>query len=489
MELELHTQPKTHTGKDFCLGDKLCSMLNSKKPKLTSCTLFFGLIKENAFEKIFDSLKNFTENGGKLKFYLNIDKKGNVKKIINSLLEINCEVLLFKGPGNDYISDFQYKGAICEFSKKATIYLTSGNFSLSGLYDGYNIVTEFSYDLSSEDKKLFKDFTKKLFPKTTSDLFEKISFDNIPDTSFKVPIPSIEEFTQKDVSSTKKVKTSIDDISIDIEIDQNVDFLVAPVEEAKPKEKKSVKEKTEAVSSDNAVSTPIEEVEFESTKYYMGDDALDIETMLFETSQKAVPVSSKSVKKEKSKEKNEERPSESIFEEKTIRKATSSKSDNFSSVTTKLADLSKTSIFMIEAPKITKKGASAGEIKIPTYLRDLIPAFWEWPKNYTVAKNSIEKSRTCMLKIVDTQNAETIITDENAKLFQREGENNFIILSDVLIKMDILENDIIRFIKVSSKDGTYYTCEIIRQSAKEYPIWEQFCTHLLKGSKRKYGMM
>ena len=131
--------------------------------------------------------------------------------------------------------------------------------------------------------------------------------------------------------------------------------------------------------------------------------------------------------------------------------------------------------------------SNAGEIKIPTYLRDLIPYFWGWPKDYKIDKVNSEKYQNCILKIVDTQNPNDVLTDKDAKLFQREGENNFNIYSKVLNDMNINENDILRFIKTQSADGYYFCCEIVRQEAKEYPIWDQFCTTTLKSSKRRYG--
>ena len=39
------------------------------------------------------------------------------------------------------------------------------------------------------------------------------------------------------------------------------------------------------------------------------------------------------------------------------------------------------------------------------------------------------------------------------------------------------------------ENDAYYTCEVIRKDAKEYPIWEQFCTQNFKSSTRKYGIM
>jgi hypothetical protein len=157
---------------------------------------------------------------------------------------------------------------------------------------------------------------------------------------------------------------------------------------------------------------------------------------------------------------------------------------------TKVKDLSKTSIFMFQSPKITHKGVCAGEIKIPTYIRDLISDFWGWPESYEIIGGQAKiKSKICTFKIIDTIEPEKTLEDEKAKLFQRIDESSFTIYSSVLEELNIPENDIIRLIKVSTEADAYYTCEIIRQDAKEYPIWEQFCTQNFRSSSRKYGIM
>lgn len=473
METKIFTQPKQFNGTDYSIGDHLEQLMLSKRPKYTDLSLFFGLVKENAYEKIYPSLKSFIMNNGNIKFYLSYDKKGASKKIITSLLELGCEVYVFTGNDKDFITDFQYKTVIFSSDKKATILLSTGNFSLSGLYEGHNAITQFSFDLKT-DKTDFNNMLETLLPEYTMCLFKKVNHENLNDLvkSTEKSIPSIEEFTRKDVDQSSPIETSTDDFSIDIEIDQNVDFLVAPTEVPdKPKKEKNANVK----SVNQAVLEPIEAIDFGEPKYYLGDDvaeALDIENMLFETSSNSLKFSL--VEETPTEEKTYEEEVEETSQTKIIAKST---------------NLSKTSIFMMQLPKIAQRGASKGEIKIPVYLRDLISSFWGWPKEYSVAKNSIEKSRICTFKIIDTKNADITITDENVKLFQREGESSFIILSEKLEELELNENDIIRFIKTESATGSYYTCEIVRTDAKEYPIWEQFCTNVLKGSKRKYGLM
>lgn len=467
MNINILTQPKLCDGKDYCLGEHIISLLNSKSPKYTDVYFSFGLIKDNSYEKIQDALKNFILNGGNASFYLGQDKKNSNKHVIKSLLELGTDVFLFKGNDKDFISDFQYKTIIFKSAKKIVVLLSTGNFTLSGLFDGYNIVTEFTYDLP-EDTAEFKKLSNSLIYNNSKNLFEEITRNNFDNKlNNEKEIPSIEEFTHKDIDNSEPIITIIDDI--DVEIDEDVEFLIPTESTPKPK-----KEKIEtAEDTKKNMPEPIIEIISDEPRYYMEDDeGLDIENMLFasyssQNSEKEVTIAKPEIIEE-------EIHQEEIYQEKKIITST---------------NLSKTSIFMLELPKIAKKGTSSGEIKIPVYLRDLIPAFWGWPKEYSLDKNTSTKLRECIFRIIDTNNSENIIMDKNVKLFQKESENSFSILSEELINLDLQENDIMRLIKTQSENGTYFTCEIIRQTADEYPIWEQFCTNYLKGSKRKYGMM
>lgn len=474
METKLFTQPKLFNGKNYSLGSHLEQLFMSKRPKYTEACLFFGLVKENAYDKIYSNLKAFIINGGNIKFYLSNEKKGTTRKVVDSLLELGCEVYIFCGNDKDFITDFQYKGAIFSSSQKATVLLSTGNFSLSGLYDGHNIVTQFNYNLSTENEE-FSNTMTTLFPECTMKLFNRVTRENFEEL-LKAPekvLPSIEEFTRKDVENSKPINTSTDDLSIDIEIDDNVDFLVPPEPVEKPKKERITEPKKESLK----MPEPIEAIEFGEPKYYLGDnvaDALDIENMLYENSSNSL----KSVFTEDTK-------NVPVIDDEPEEEEYSEYDEADSTIIAKSANLPKTSIFMLQLPKLSR----AGEIKIPTYVRDLIPEFWGWPTEYSTEKISGEKLKICKFEIIDTKNPNTTITDDNAKLFQRDGESIFIILSEKLQSMELSENDIVRFIKTQSQDGNYYTCEVVKTDAKEYPIWEQFCTNTLKGSKRKYGLM
>lgn len=467
METKLFTQPKQFNGRNYSLGGHLEQLFMSKRPKYTDACLFFGLVKENAYDKIYSNLKAFIINGGNIKFYLSSDKKGATKKIVNSLLDLGCEVYLFCGNDKDFITDFQYKGAIFSSSQRATVLLSTGNFSLSGLYDGHNIVTQFNFNLS-EENDVYSNTLTTLFPEYTMNLFKKVTRENYEEL-LKIPekvLPSIEEFTRKDVENAKPITTSTDDFGIDIEIDDNVDFLVAPEPVEKPKKEK-ISESKETASP--KIVEPVEAIDLGEAKYYLGDDvadALDIENMLYENSSNSLKSIFGNEKKENIVQSENDDVEYNDYE------------DDDTKIVAKSANLPNTSIFMMQLPKISV----TGEIKLPTYIRDLIPEFWGWPKEY-----SENNSRNCTLEIIDTKEPDVTITDNSAKLFQKD--NLFIIQSEKLLSMELLENDIIRFIKTESVSGTYYNCEVVRTDAKEYPIWEQFCTNTVRGSKRKYGLM
>ena len=85
MDIKLFTQPKTCDGENYSLGEQIELLLSSNSPKFTDATFFFGLVKDNAFDKIFEYIKSYILSGGNLKFYLSQPQKGNMKKVINYL--------------------------------------------------------------------------------------------------------------------------------------------------------------------------------------------------------------------------------------------------------------------------------------------------------------------------------------------------------------------------------------------------------------------
>ncbi|MBP3284514.1 MAG: hypothetical protein J6M02_03335 [Clostridia bacterium] len=475
MDIEIFTQPALTNGENYNLGDCITDLLNSGE--FTDVSFFIGLLKEDAYEKLFEHLKNFILSGGSVNFYLGYDKRRNLKKMVQSMLELGCNVYLYKENNSP---EFQYKTVFFENTKNAKVLFSSGNFTMSGLYEGINTTISLNYSLRGKGKEDFVQLKESFLSKQVLDLFQQADRKNLELILGDGALPSIEEFTHKDVPSKTEIKTDLNDIAIDIEIDESVDFLTPPAEPVKKVVKESVKKEPPA-TVEKTIPEPIIDLSSEEPKYYMQEDAIDIESMLFQTQHETNPVAVPSTPTVKNPHYHNDIDEEPALEEEMP--------ETESKIIMKNANLSKTSIFMIHAPKIAKKGVNAGEVKIPTYLRDLIPQFWGWPKDYKIDKINAEKYQNCILKIVDTKNPNDILTDNDAKLFQREGENNFNIYSKILMDMNINENDILRFIKTQSADGYYFCCEVVRQDVKEYPIWDQFCTTALKSSKRRYGMM
>jgi len=477
LNTEILTQPTLNNGEHFVLGDEIIKLLSSKKPKFKTASFMFSLIKANAIDTLKNHLKTFIDNGGSINFYIDSDKRFLANPLISELIALGCNVYTYMNENKSI--EFQYRGVIFESSKTAEIFFTSGNMSLNGLFEAHNIITHIS-----ATKEEYKNLETIIFNKDLTNNFVKITLENLPSIIGELKkassIPTISDFTKNDLKISPEIDLSEPNIAI--EINDDVNFLMTEETPIQPKKviKEEISETIENVNNENKANLI---VEYSSEPIYYGvDDAIDVENLLFESKSKpTMSFSSKPIKtnafssdhfiaddEENEKENNEEK----IY------------------TTAKTKDLSKTSIFMFEAPKITHKGVCAGEIKVPTYIRDLISEFWGWPETYEVVGGQAKiKSKVCTFKIIDTMQPENTLEDEKAKLFQRVDESSFTIYSSVLESLNIEENDIIRLIKVSTDQDYYYTCEVIRKDAKEYPIWEQFCTQNFKSSSRKYGIM
>ena len=253
MEIQLLTQPILNNGEHFSLGEKITSILESKKPKCKTANFIFGVIKQSAIDYLTPHFKDFIANNGVINFYIDSDKRATSKNIVNELISIGCNVFVFSSENS--LTEFQYRGCFFETSKKVEVFLTSGNLSLNGLFDSFNIVTHLTYNIESKDNNEFLEFKETVLNDNFLSNFRKVEHSeeiydednwNLVKPSV-LPIPSINEFTHK--SDTATVSNNVDDdLGIMIEIDDNVDFLT-PVET--PKEPKKIIEKV-------AISEPVE---------------------------------------------------------------------------------------------------------------------------------------------------------------------------------------------------------------------------------------
>lgn len=479
MNTEILIQPILGNGKPFVLGEEITKLLNSKKPKFKTANFMFSFIKADAIDILKPSFKTYLDNGGTINFYIDSDRKILSNPIIKELIELGCNVYSHV---SESTREFQYKGVIFESSKTAEIFFTSGNLSLSGLFESHNIITHISYNLTNESDN-YAELYNSLFNSCLTDNLVLLSVETLPKILDKVKksetIPTITDFTKNELKITPNIDLS--EPNITIEIDDNVNFVSVENTPSKMKKAQEIvtieKEVTPIKKSTGIMDYPEEPI------YFGADNVLDVEDFLFES--KSTNISFAPSKPLKTNAFSSDSLSDNYTKEQEISEIPE---ETIQLVHTK--DLTKTSIFMFQAPKITTKGVCAGEIKIPLYIRDLIAKFWGWPNEYLLTNTHAKiKSKFCTFKIVDTITPEQTLEDNNVKLFQRVDESSFSIYSETLEKLDIAENDIIRIIKVSTEDDSYYTCEIIRKDAKEYPIWEQFCTENFRSSSRKFGIM
>lgn len=512
MEIKILTQPKSNDGKKFLLGDKINSLLTSKRPIYKKATFAFGLVKEKVIDTLIPNINNFISNGGELEIYMSLDRKSTTKNMLTKLLDLGIKLYAFL-PEDQGIS-FQPKLIILEANKSSEVFLPSGNMTYGGFFENPEIITHISYDENDIKTSVYSDFLESLNPAFDKNQFTEVTYENIDtlhDQGYLasgvrgrnyddiVKIKSIAELKNSYTleSTQKKVEpepTDIDDsILVEIPDDFVLDYTttkdtsIKDINSAKAEKVEEINISTSDTVTESLMHITEKDDVFESMYdipeenkveektnepiYYINDDAIDVEDMLFQKSKL-------------------EFTNTIYYEEETTiptsmpeKKSPPSISDYIK--TTKAADLSKTAIFMIHANKIAQRGTYTGEIKIPSYLRDSFDKFWNWPTKYTLQSGEIaSKVYTCTFKIIDVLNSRDEIVDENVSLIQREGETSFSIISDVLKSMKIEEFDILRFIK--ENDG--YTCEIIRKDAPEYRIWDEFCSHSMKGSKRKYGI-
>ena len=146
--------------------------------------------------------------------------------------------------------------------------------------------------------------------------------------------------------------------------------------------------------------------------------------------------------------------------------------------------------FFIQINKLKGRGIS-GEIRMPISSRDFSPEFWGWPNKYSVMHSADKGHKKCKkwqvtCRIIDVEDIEANKID-NIELFQEEGKTSFNFHSNALISLNPQENDIIRIIRCPEESECVFQCELIRSASKEYGIWEQFCSQVIKGTERRYG--
>ncbi len=477
------------------IKDRLLKESESKPKKVY---FFMGNIKESGFDILEECLIDLK---AKKLIVIGIDKKNTTKKMLDTLYNYTKSVYVFN---NNELVEFDSNIWVFEYENKANIYIMNSNVSEGSFIDDIATYTTAEYDLENkEDTDSYKEYINNLVSISKLDSAKKLEKEYIKELFDSKQIFTTKQYThsimtiaellgEKEEASKKEEKISDDDIvvdedikdekikiptvdlssmedfsiDIDIDIDDSIRREEAIIEEMEQKPNK--KEKTE--KKDEHLQEEIKNEVYEELDDMMDDDfeldsdgAVDIESLLFEKAD--ITLDKKSIDKKITKAKEEK-------EEKSV---------------TKKVDLTKVSNLIMELPKKPTKGKDVSVVKVPNYIKDMIPDFFgAMVKAKSVEKvDGVYRESKIKLEVVDILSNEKF-TDNNATLVSKAGQTYIVFASEGFKDISYIEGDIVRIIKLS--DDTYHM-EIVSQSAQEYKIWKKLCTKNFKGSSRSYGVM
>jgi len=442
-------------------------ILNHSNSKLKKIYVVVSDVRETGYDIIEECLIDLKAR----KFIaFGIDKKNTTRKILESVLKFTKNVYVWDNNGEIEMTSNVY---IFEYETEAYVYLANGSITDSMFKTDLSFYTELVYDLT-KDKKEYDEYVttltqevKESFAKLTKEYIEELAENKCIFTTKQYihSLPSIAEFLGKNDSAKikeeqikpiPKIEINVEDIQ-DVEID--LGDIAVPTEETYVEEKKEIisEVETEAFGLDEVV----EEISDES-EYEISDEAIDMEAIVL--SGDVVKIDKKDIEKKTSKEAKQDKKQAS-----------------------KKINLTKVSNVIMELAKKPTKGRDVNKVKIPNYIKDIIPQFFEIMDEATLvsAQDGEYKQIKIKLEIIDV-NTNNKYTDLDAMLKQKVGQTYIEFESDKLEQVLYEEMDIARIIKLA-KDS--YHIEIIPQGIEEYNLWDKLCTNNFKGSSRQYGLM
>ena len=475
-------------------------MLKHSNSKLEKMYAVMGNVKESGYDVIEEALIDLK---AKTHIIMGIDKKNTTKKILDNIVTYSRNVYVWD---NNEDVELNANVFVFEYEDEAVVLTFAGDITDSVLETDTTMYTYITYDLI-KDKKEYAEFIDKL-TKDIKDNVEKLTKAKIAELSenkkifssrqYLHNVPSIaellgskdnakketnedtledakkdfvedEELPKVELNKFKDVAFEIDLSDMDLTLD---DISVGVVGETKKKEAKVEKKEehvldlTEALEQEASLGADIEEVAHveEEEEYVVSDEIIDLEELLFE--KETVKLDKKKVEKKikkEAKEKEENKPA------------------------SKKIDLTKVSNIIMELPKKPTKGRDADAVKVPTYIREMIPDFFDIMENSTLVEREDGKYKEVKIKleVIDVNSGEKYM-DNEAMLSHKLGQTYVTFESRKLINVNYEELDIARVIKLS-KDS--YHIEIIPTHMEEYNLWKKMCTNTFRGSSRQYGLM
>ena len=468
--------------------------------------IYSGICKENGLELIKNSLKI---SKSEKTIVIGIDKKNTTKGMLETLIDCTKNVYIYD---NNLINEFDASTYIFEYKDKAVVIDTTANLSEGGIRDNFSIYSLIEYDLkNSDDKVQYKSNIKVFLSLLDNENFYILKKSMIQELADSKKIFTTKQYVHSDVKSIadllgekSKIKTKIennfkfsnkdndifDDISIElpkIDLESKSVNIEIPKEEVENeininnKSRAKFKAKEQDLSNQdqriNEIKTEektedIDNVEDLDDSDFDNNGTLDIEDMLFTNAElnkddlKINTDNEQNIKKE-------------------VKKDTSRKAE--SQLKSKKIDIVNVSNLLIQLEKKVTKGQDLNCIKIPNYINETIPNFFDlMQKGEYIEKDGIAmRVKRISLDVVDVKNNQKY-NDLKAEIIHRKGQSYIVIKTDIFSTIDYQELDIARIIKLS---GKIYHIEIVSKDIDEYKIWDKLCVNKVKLSQRKYGIM
>lgn len=474
--------------------------LNNSNKDFKKMYVFLGTLKETGFDVLEECL---IDNKARKIIAFAYDKKNTTKKMLDIILKYTKNVWIYNNNRQDELNSNIW---IFENNKTAYVYFLSGSLSSPNLSTDMHIYTKLEFDIQdTKEKKEYDSFVNNLTELLKSDNFVKLNKEYIEELSNSKEIFSTRQYVYNvpnlsDLINNGTIKKS----GINKDIETNLNFSKNKNHEgADGLEHINVKS-MEEISFDIDISeaqklekTNNKVSETKETINYNQNDKENIDIEAGQDKEYIIPLED-SDKEYKEIEKFEEVEAvidmeKEIFSSSIVKLDKRKVESNLEKMQmeeniTKKIDLMKVSNLIMELPKKPTKGKEVNVIKIPNYIKEAIPNFFEAiAKAKTVTKiDGIKyKQSTINIELVDVNENKKYL-DKNAKLSIKTGQTYISFISDILNDIGYDENDIVRIIKLA-KDS--YHIEIIPKEIDEYAFWKKLCTQNFKSSVRCYGMM
>jgi len=451
------------------LKEEILAHSNSKLKKIY---IIASNIKESGYDIVEECLIDLKAR----KFMaFGIDKKNTTRKMLENILKYTKTVYIWD---NNADIEFNANIFVFEYEDEACVYLVHGDVTDSMLDTDISMYTKLVYNLI-KDKKEYEEYIdvltkeiKQSFVKLTKEYIDELAEQKLIFTTkqYMHVVPSIAELLGKtekeDKKDSEKAAKSLPKIELDtsdlggFEIDLGDIAIDVPDVEPEVEEEKQPEQEVEM--SAFGLNEDVQEVQTEED-YVISDEAIDMEALVLDT--KVVKINKNDIIKETKKEKKEAKEKQA----------------------SKKINLAKVSNVIMELAKKPTKGKDIDKIKIPNYIKDMIPNFFEVMEEASLVKaiDGEYKEAKIKLEIIDV-NTSNKYTDTSASLRQRVGQTYVEFESEKLAEIMYEEMDIARFIKLA-KDS--YHIEIIPKGIEEYALWDKMCTNSFRGSSRQYGLM